>query len=291
MGGRARRRAPSGPSLALIRSTIAAACILVGSSCAFGETRSPSNPPPQPPDDLILGTVNEIRDGDSLHVDVGGQIIEVRMIGINANEEGECYSEEAREYLRDVLTHTSVGVEIHATDQFERALANVWLAEDLVNLTLVASGLAIAQTPDPDNPYGAALVAAEEGAHESGLGLWSASACGPAGPRADVSFDFEGSVVDPPGADGDRLDDEYVLVVNNGPEGVDITGWTLRDESSRNRLVLPEGTILAPGERIEISSGCASRFSWCAGSPIWNNDGDMALLLDATGNVVARARY
>jgi hypothetical protein len=56
-------------------------------------------------------------------------------------------------------------------------------------------------------------------------------------------------------------------------------------------MVFADGTTLAPGEQIEISSGCAGRLSWCAGSPIWNNDGDMALLLDAYGTVVARARY
>lgn len=268
-----------------------AACILASSSCATAGTTGPSDLQLQPSDELDFGTVSDVSDGDSIDVDMGGEIIAVRMIGVNANEEGECYSEESRNYLIDRLIDTRVGVEIVATDQFERALANIWLEEELVNFTLVALGLAIAQTPGPENPNGAALVAAEQEAHESGLGLWSATACGPGGPRPDVGFDFEGSVIDPQGADGDRLDDEYVVVVNNELEIVDITGWTLRDESSRNRMTFPEGTILAPGERIEVRSGCASRFSWCTGSPIWNNDGDMALLLDESGNVVARARY
>jgi micrococcal nuclease len=235
--------------------------------------------------------VIRVIDGDSIEVDLDGGILEVRMIGINANERGECHSEEALNYLAEGLTDTSVGVEIVATDQFGRALANVWLGEELVNLTLVASGLAIAQTPDPDNLNGSALVAAEEDAYESGLGLWAADACGTAGPQPDVGFDVRSLIVDPPGSDGDSLDDEYVVVENNGKETVDMTGWTLRDESSRNRMVFADGTTLAPGEQIEISSGCARRLSWCAGSPIWNNDGDMALLLDAYGTVVARARY
>jgi micrococcal nuclease len=222
---------------------------------------------------------------------VGGEILEVRMIGINANERGECHSEEAAGYLVEELTDASVGIEIVARDQFDRVLANVWLEEELVNLTLVASGLVIAQTPTAENPNGSALMAAEEVAYESGLGLWSADACGSAGPIPDIGFDLGSSVIDPSGPDGDSLDDEYVVVVNNGEESVDMTGWTLRDESSRNRKVFADGTTLAPGEQIEISSGCASQFSWCAGSPIWNNDGDMALLLDANGTVVARARY
>jgi micrococcal nuclease len=213
------------------------------------------------------------------------------MIGVNANERGECHSEEALNYLIEVLADARVGVEIVARDQFDRVLANVWLEEELVNLNLVASGIVIAQTPAPENPNGSDLIAAEGEAYESGLGLWSADACGTAGPVPDVGFDLGSFVIDPPGPDGDSLDDEYVVVVNNGDETVDMTGWTLRDESSRNRMVFADGTELAAGEQIEISSGCAGRLSWCAGSPIWNNDGDMALLLDAYGTVVARARY
>jgi micrococcal nuclease len=222
---------------------------------------------------------------------VGGEILEVRMIGINANERGECHSEEAAGYLVEELTDASVGIEIVARDQFDRVLANVWLEDELVNLTLVASGLVIAQTPTPENPNGPALIAAEEDAYESGLGLWSPHACGSAGPVPDIGFDLGTFFIDPPGPDGDSLDDEYVVVVNNGEETVDMTGWILRDESSRNRKAFADGTTLAPGEQIEVSSGCAGRLSWCAGSPIWNNDGDMALLLDAYGTVVARARY
>lgn len=235
--------------------------------------------------------MSRVIDGDSIDIDVGGETVEVRMIGINANERGECHSEEAADYLVEELTDASVGVETVARDQFDRVLANVWLDEELVNLTLVASGLVIAQTPLPEDPNRSALIAAEEEAYESGLGLWSAEACGSAGPVPDIGFDLGSSTIDPPGPDGDGLGDEYVVVVNNGEEAVDMTGWTLRDESSRNRKVFADGTTLAPGEQIEISSGCADPLSWCAGSPIWNNDGDMALLLDAYGRVVARARY
>jgi endonuclease YncB( thermonuclease family) len=267
-----------------------AACAIVATSCANGDLGDTSLLL-DPSANLIFGTVSQVHDGDSFDLQAEGGLIEVRMIGVNANERGECFADAALDYLIDKLVDTRVGVEIVARDQFGRALANVWHEEELVNLTLVATGLAIAQTPDPANPHGVSLVAAEETAFESGLGIWSTDACGSAGPLPDVRFDLEGFVVDPPGPDGDRLDDEYVVLANHEVEIVDITGWILRDESSSNRLVFPEASTLAPGERIEVRSGCAGRFSWCAGSPIWNNDGDMALLLDDAGNFVARARY
>ena len=70
-----------------------------------------------------------------------------------------------------------------------------------------------------------------------------------------------------------------------------LSGWVLRDESSRNRLEIPRGTAIEPGMQITVSSGCETEVSWCEGRPIWNNGGDMALLSDRNGRVIARDRY
>jgi hypothetical protein len=133
------------------------------------------------------------------------------------------------------------------------------------------------------------MLSSEEDAFESRTGLWAADACGTADGLADVSIDPGQSVPDPPGPDGAGLHDEVMTVVNNGHESVDLTGWTLRDESSRHRFGFPGGTSIEPGDSHEVHSDAVG---WDpGGTPVWNNDGDMALLLDPSGTVVSRWRY
>jgi hypothetical protein len=121
--------------------------------------------------------------------------------------------------------------------------------------------------------------------------MWSATACGSEAGLSDIGIDLEESSVNPPGPDEDHLGDEFVMIVNGETQPVDLSGWTLRDESSRNRLVFPNGTTIMAGEQLKVVSGCGEAPSWCSDTPIWNNDGDMAMLLDENGTVVARARY
>ncbi len=231
-----------------------------------------------------------IADGDTIEVDTGDGVIDVRLLGINTPEIGECYGEEPLAYLIEYLKGETVGLEIADKDQFGRTLASVWLVDELINLTLVSEGYAIALTPGVSDPYGSMLLVAEELSFASGSGLWSPEACG-GGEVADVRFDIDASQFNPPGPDDDALDDEYIVIVNDGSEAIQLKGWTLRDESSLNRLAFDGSVTLASGERLTIASGCSTDPGWCGTTPIWNNDGDMALLLDEAGRVVARARY
>ncbi|HEY5890009.1 MAG TPA: lamin tail domain-containing protein [Acidimicrobiia bacterium] len=232
-----------------------------------------------------------IADGDTIQVDTENGVVEVRLLGINTPENDECYGEESLEYLVDNLKGTTVGLQLSGEDQFGRALASVWQEDELINLTLVSNGHAIALTPEVSDPYSSILLEAEQLAFDSGEGLWSPVACGGVGEVADVRFDIDASQFNPPGPDDDALDDEYIVIVNDGSEAIQLKGWTLRDESSRNRLAFDGSVTLASGERLTIASGCSTDPGWCGTTPIWNNDGDMALLLDEAGRVVARARY
>jgi competence protein ComEC len=84
------------------------------------------------------------------------------------------------------------------------------------------------------------------------------------------------------------------VIENSGGTAVALGGWVLRDESSANRFPFPDGLLLAPGDQTRVVTGCAAgarRLAWCAGSPVWNNAGDTALLLDPAGRVVDRFRY
>ena len=231
-------------------------------------------------------TVVSVYDGDTIVVEGPQGRLEVRLDGVNAPESGECYHRQATAHLVAILDGRSVGLEVTGTDQFGRALAGVHAGDIDVNLDLVSRGLAIATTPGPGGSE--TLVEAERDAAGAGLGLWSAESCG-TGPIPRIGIDFERSVVDPPGADDLVLDQETVVLVNQGDTEVDLAGWILRDESSRHRYRFADGTRLAPGKLLTVTSTDAG---WIpGGSPVWNNGGDLILVLDESGRVVARVRY
>lgn len=234
------------------------------------------------------GTITGVVDGDSLHVTTADGMLTVRLADINAPERGECYADEARSHLAGD-EGSPVALEVVGTDQFDRALAFLSVGDRHLNLEMVTLGLAIALTPDPDDTRGADILAAERRAHDEGVGLWGPMACGERGPAADVVIDTGRSEPNPEGPDDEHLPDEYIVVANVGSADTDLSGWVLRDESSRNRYRFPVGTLIHPGERVVVAS---SDPGWSpGGGPVWNNDGDMALLQDDLGTVVDRWRY
>lgn len=239
------------------------------------------------PDDLVLGRLVRVSDGDSGVVVADDSEIEVRFMGINAPEQGECFFQEASDHLAGLVEGRTIGLEVIDTDQFDRALAYVWLDGLLVNEDLVEGGSALATTPGEGDPHGGRLLAAEEAAYLAGAGLWSERACGSPGPGSDITIDVATSRFDPPGPDEERLDQEWVALASR--EMVDLGGWTIRDESSQHRCTLPSGMTVTTGSGLAVTSADPC---WDpGGSPVWNNGGDLVLLLDMAGAVVARHRY
>lgn len=231
------------------------------------------------------GRVTWITDGDSILVDtVSRGEIEVRLLGINAPERGECFYDEATQFLIGFLEGESIELTDGGTDQFGRILSHVWKDGEHVNSTIARSGFAIATTPDEGDELGIRTLEAEADAIHDGKGLWAHDACGPA-PDSKPVIVPEASRPDPDGSP----ESEAIVIRNDESNTLDLTGWTLRDESSRHRYRFPAGTILEPGASLRIVSTDAA---WePGGSPVWNNDGDMALLLDPGGNVVDHWRY
>lgn len=284
---------------------LAAAVALLGAACTGGDGQVPTGPTgtsapassattgagtagtvPGVPAELIA-----LYDGDTLLVGLDGVEEEVRLLGINTPESGQCFSSQAREAAESLLGSTSLTIEAAAErDQFGRLLGYAYADGSQVNLALVEGGSALAlQT---DHPRLAEFLAAEEAAYAAGAGLWAPDACGPPSPTLLELADLEPN---PPGPDEDDLNGEWVLLANAGAEPADLTGWVLRDESSQNRYRFPDGFLVGAGEAVAVHTGCGADspadLYWCAGSPVWNNAGDTALLLDPVGNVAARLRY
>lgn len=91
-----------------------------------------------------------------------------------------------------------------------------------------------------------------------------------------------------------HLDDEYVVVENDGAEDADLTGWTL-DFDDRQTYEFPEGFVLAAGESVTVRSGegedSDSELFADFGRPVLNNEGDTVTVFDADGEVVAQRAY
>jgi micrococcal nuclease len=246
-----------------------------------------SRPDEPAPSGLTTGTVVRVNDGDSVVVETGSGDLEVRLMGINTPERDECHGPEAEDRLIDLVDGQTGALEEIGQDQFDRTLAYVWLGDLLVNLDQVAEGFAIASTPEEGDPHGSALLEAEDRAFQARAGMWSATVCGASGPIPAVEVDDSASSFDPPGPDEEMLDQEWVSFA--GEERVDVGGWVIRDESSQHRCHLSNGTSIDPGAGLTVTSidPC-----WDPGdSSVWNNGGDMTLLIDASGRVVARYRY
>lgn len=286
----------------MLRHVFLVAAVVSTASCG-GVPASPATPTdtegispapnrPDPGDPLPPGTrsirVVAVLDGDSLEAEVDATLEEVRILGINAPERDECWGDEARAAVGELLRDAAdVSFLPAGRDQYGRLLADLWADGTPVGLSMVERGAALVLST------GAASLeehlTAEEAAYRSGLGLWAPNACGPSqGARiAIIRVRF-----DAPGPDDEYPNGEWVVVGNSGP-AADLTGWVLRDESSAHRYIFPEGFVLGSGAEVTVYSGCgangAEELFWCEGA-VWTNSGDMALLLDSHGNVVDRAR-
>ena len=214
-----------------------------------------------------------IYDGDTIEVDTDQGTIDIRLLDINAPEDDECFYKQSLDHLIDTLKGQTVSLDIDTDlDQFGRTLAYVSVGDRDINLEMVKMGLAIATTPES----GGRFVVAEEEAYRSEIGLWADIACGSGSIPRVVIVSVDSSA-------------ESIVIVNEEPNAVDLSKWTIRDESSRHRYRFPRESVLQPGFQLIIGSDDPG---WNpGGTPVWNNDGDMALLLDKAGRVVDRWRY
>jgi micrococcal nuclease len=138
----------------------------------------------QPTGDTQEVSVTRVVDADTIDVSqqVEGTTVErVRMIGIDAPEafgEEEPYGPEATEFTTQRLEGQQVTLEFDEdrTDPYDRALAYVWLGDELFNETLVSEGYAEALIIEPNDKYEDRLLAAEEEARAAGVGIWGLAA-------------------------------------------------------------------------------------------------------------------
>ena len=102
-----------------------------------------------------IAVLVEVIDGDSIRVDIDGEVIEVRYIGIDAPE---FYSEERASAIDSAQKNRAlIGSgplylfrDISNTDKYDRLLRYVVSSEQFINLEMVRSGYATAKKYQPD---------------------------------------------------------------------------------------------------------------------------------------------
>ncbi|MEM5772802.1 MAG: thermonuclease family protein [Candidatus Aenigmatarchaeota archaeon] len=118
--------------------------------------------------------VTKVLDGDTLELENGDRI---RLLGINAPELGEAFSEEAKLALEEMVLGKVVKIEKDAAwnkDKYGRLLRYVFLEGKLVNCEMVRLGLA-ESIAEKEVKYYNCFKEAEQEAKEKKLGIWSSS--------------------------------------------------------------------------------------------------------------------
>jgi endonuclease YncB( thermonuclease family) len=211
---------------------------------------------------------------------------EVRYLGIDAPEKGDPLAEEATQANNTLVSNRDVKLELGRPekDQNGRTLAYVFRGETFVNEELVRQGWAHVRRP-VSAKYRERLLKAQEEAHAAGRGI-----------RADVS-DVRLTIakVSPKisGETANSLNQEFVVIENRGTNVVDLTGWSLSDESN-HRYLFPN-FLLAPKARVTVRTGLgkntATDLYWGSRSAIWNDNGDAIFLKDSKGRIVLSHVY
>lgn len=136
------------------------------------------NPGALTPQAPVIAPLERVIDGDTIEVIIGGTRESVRLIGIDTPERGQPGASEATARVEALLAGGRVCLEadVRDRDRYDRLLRYVWTNDaghwSLVNLTLVAEGLARVFTIPPDERHLERLRAAETTARAGARGIW-----------------------------------------------------------------------------------------------------------------------
>lgn len=121
-----------------------------------------------------LATVVEVIDGDTIDVNIGGNVYRVRYIGVNTPELDEACSAEASAANAGLVEGQAVRLvkDVSETDQYNRLLRYVYIGETFINAELVRQGWAEAVEYPPDLANAAFLSDLEDAARLQNLGCW-----------------------------------------------------------------------------------------------------------------------
>lgn len=139
-----------------------------------------------------MAQVVDVVDGDTIKVNLAGQVYTVRYIGIDTPETVhpskpvEWMGPEASAANRQIVEGQTVRLEkdVSEVDKYDRLLRYVWVGDLMVNAELVRLGYANSSTYPPDVKYQDLFLQLEREAREAGRGLWGEAPVPTAAPIA-----------------------------------------------------------------------------------------------------------
>jgi len=279
---------------------------------APSRTRQPTRTPeptatkpsdtPARPGGLQQALVTRVVDGDTIVVRIDGEAFKLRYIGIDTPETVhpdkpvESMGPEASEANRRLVEGRTVYLEkdVSETDRYGRLLRYVWVGDTMVNAELVRLGYAQASSYPPDVKHQELFAQLQREAREAGRGLWAEEAPSPTEAPSSSAAGGGSVALGTLHYDGDVPQvesDEWIEVVNQGSEPVELDGWVLRDDD-RNAFQFPSYT-LEPGASCRVYTDEVHRetggFTFGSPDAIWGTSRDLVALVDPSGQVVDSA--
>ena len=152
-------------------------------------TATPLPPTPTATSGAQTAQVVGIIDGDTIDVQMGGEVFRVRYIGMNTPETGQPCAAEATNYNAELVMGKTVTLvkDVSETDRYGRLLRYVYVGDAFVNAELVRQGYANAATYPPDVAYADLFVELEAEARAAGRGCWAA-------PTSGTSWNCSGNI-------------------------------------------------------------------------------------------------
>lgn len=252
---------------------------------SFADDPSSAAPAEAPPPDTA--SVLRVYDGDTITIHTGDP---VRLRWVNTTEMRplEDYAEEARDVAAAFVSGKQIMLAYgdSVRDGYDRLIASVVVDGKSLEQELLERGLAHIMLIPPVEDDLDALFEAQKKARDARLALWSTEHF--RGTLHITSFHANG-------AGNDRADPnvEYLRVCNITDEPLSLRGYIITN-IRKQRFPFPDITIPA-GHTVEVHSGQGphqtnprAQLEIHLGSdhPIWNNDRDLATILDAQGQKV-----
>lgn len=238
--------------------------------------------------------VTKVISGNTIEL-LSGEII--RLIGINAPESGEkCYLE-SKETLKDLVLDKEVILEkdIENKDGYGRLLRYVYVNDTFVNFEIVRLGFAHKYDYGSNTNYSLQFKLAENEAKQNKECLWKTEEIDYIQDKCIFIKRFNYNAV---GNDNYNLNGEYVIFGNKCFYDIDMSGWTIKDETSSNIYTI-SNFIFQGGSTFILFSGIGtnSNFELYWGrrsgdyAAIWNNGGDTLFLRNSKGDLVLTQSY
>lgn len=249
------------------------------------------------------GLVLDIIDGVTILVEIDGQNVEVRYIGIDlltdAAGNPTAWIEATEKNRQLVQGKTILLIKDHSeTNAAGQLLRYAIVGSIFVNREMVASGYAVASSVPPDTTCDSTLLEAEIAAIASQRGLWAptptvtrtliplpTATVATTGNIIIVRISYKGTEWQEP--------EEYVEIMNDSPWPIQLRGWTLTD--NKNHVFIFPAFTMKSGDYCRVYTNeyhpTSCGFSYNSPSPIWDDEVDCGYLKDPFGNLVAQYCY